>query len=188
GGFGARQADLLVNRLAQICPRDCLSGHRPAPITPALFLNFNDMSLIILRQQEVRRSTPVLTSRPIHPFSAVKSPPAPSGLDSLEVSGPLSATKTAGTKMPTESRSPGWMIRRLAVMAFGAFLASAAPGRAQDMRVDRLEIVEAGFFDSAQATVTGAKPAEGAVTGMVQQLGALTLLPAPPPTSARLGI
>jgi len=90
--------------------------------------------------------------------------------------------------MPTESLAPRWTICTLAAVAFGVLLTSAAPGRAQDMRVERLEIVEAGFFDSAQATVTGAKPAEGAVTGMVQQLGALKLLPAPPPASARLGI
>jgi len=90
--------------------------------------------------------------------------------------------------MPTESLAPRWTICTLAAVAFGVLLTSAAPGRAQDMRVERLEIVEAGFFDSAQAAVTGAKPAEGAVTGMVQQLGALKLLPPPPPASARLGI
>jgi len=65
---------------------------------------------------------------------------------------------------------------------------SAAPARAQDMRVDRLEIVESGFFDSADVKVTGAKPAAGVVTGTVQQLGALKLLPEPPAKSARLGI
>src|SRR5262249_5765129 len=112
----------------------------------------------------------------------------PSGLDSLEVSGPLSATETAETKMPTESLTRPWTICTLAAVAFGVLLTSTAPARAQDMRVDRLEIVESGFFESSQATVTGAQQAEGAVTGMVQQLGALKLLPVPPPTSARLGV
>src|SRR5215472_3558522 len=45
GGFGARQADLLVHRLAQIRAGDCLSGHRPAPITAAFFLEFQRYEL-----------------------------------------------------------------------------------------------------------------------------------------------
>jgi hypothetical protein len=64
----------------------------------------------------------------------------------------------------------------------------AASARAQDMRVDRLEIVDVGFFDSAHVKVTGATAAEGAVTGAVQRLGALQLLPEPPANSARVGI
>src|SRR5262249_34296145 len=45
GRFGARQADLLVHRLAQISPRDCLSGHRPAPITASVLLDFQRYEL-----------------------------------------------------------------------------------------------------------------------------------------------
>jgi hypothetical protein len=56
------------------------------------------------------------------------------------------------------------------------------------MRVDRLEIVDAGFYDTAKTTVTGATQAAGAVTGTVKELGAVKLSPEPPVTSARVGI
>jgi len=62
--------------------------------------------------------------------------------------------------MPTESLTRPWTICTLAAVAFGVSLTSPVPAGAQDMRVDRLEIVESGFFESSQATVTGAKQAE----------------------------
>src|SRR5262249_51239167 len=58
----------------------------------------------------------------------------------------------------------------------------------QDMRVDRLEIVESGFYDTGNAKVTGSTPAAGSVTGAVQQLGELKPLAEPPATTARVGI
>src|SRR5262249_273520 len=45
GGFGARQADLLLHRLPHIPPRVCLSRHRPAPIRAAFFLEFQRYEL-----------------------------------------------------------------------------------------------------------------------------------------------
>ena len=90
--------------------------------------------------------------------------------------------------MTSWSRSWRATLRAAGLASFALVLAIAAPARAQDMRVDRLEIVDFAFFDRAQAKVPGAKPAEGAVTGTVQQLGALQLLPEPPANSARIGI
>src|SRR5262249_56067622 len=62
-----------------------------------------------------------------------------------------------------------------------------AAAHAQDMRVDRLEIVESGFYDSTTATVTGTTPSAGTVTGTVQQLRDVTLASEPPATGARVG-
>jgi hypothetical protein len=74
----------------------------------------------------------------------------------------------------------------LAIVAVAA--ASLAEARAQDMRVDRLELREAGFYDVAKATVTGTTQAAGTVTGAVQELRDVTLSPQPPATSARVGV
>jgi len=63
-----------------------------------------------------------------------------------------------------------------------------AAAHAQDMRVDRLEIVESGFYDSTTATVTGTTPSAGTVTGTVQQLRDVTLASEPPATGARVGV
>jgi hypothetical protein len=56
------------------------------------------------------------------------------------------------------------------------------------MRVDRLELLDAGFYDAAKTTVTGTTPSAGAVTGSVKELGEVKLSPDPPATSARVGI
>jgi hypothetical protein len=90
--------------------------------------------------------------------------------------------------MQTDSLTRYATIFTLAPIWLCAVLMSTTPARAQDMRVDRLEIVESGFFDSADTKVTGAKEAEGSVTGVVQQLSALRMLPEPPAKSARIGI
>ena len=71
----------------------------------------------------------------------------------------------------------------LAITAVAA--AWVADARAQDMRVDRLELLEAGFYDVAKATVAGTTPAAGTVTGAVQELRNVTLSPA---TTARVGV
>ena len=89
-----------------------------------------------------------------------------------------------------ESMAPRWRstLRILALAWVGVVAMIAAPAHAQDMRVDRLELVESGFYDGTTATTTGSTPSSGPVTGTVQELGALKLLPEPPPTSARVGI
>jgi hypothetical protein len=70
-----------------------------------------------------------------------------------------------------------------------AALASAAAAHAQDMHVDRLELLDAGFYETTKTTVTGSTPAgAGAVTGSVKELGEVKLSPEPPATSARVGI
>jgi hypothetical protein len=88
-------------------------------------------------------------------------------------------------------RSPSLSRRtttRVALASLVAVVLSTAQARAQDMRVDRLEIVESGFYDAAKATVTGTTPSAGSVTGTVQELREIKLLPEPPTTSARVGI
>jgi hypothetical protein len=78
--------------------------------------------------------------------------------------------------------------RILALAALAVVALSLGPARAQDMHVDRLEIVESGFYDAAKATVTGTTPSAGSATGTVQELRDVKLLPEPPATSARVGI
>lgn len=66
--------------------------------------------------------------------------------------------------------------------------ACGAAARAQDMRVDRLQLLDAGFYDTTQTTVTGTTQAAGAVTGSVKELGEVKLAPEAPATSARVGV
>jgi len=79
-------------------------------------------------------------------------------------------------------------IHAFALVSLALGVTLAAPARSQDMHVDRLELVESGFYDTAKTTVAGTTPSAGAVTGGVQELRGLTLLPEPPATSARVGI
>jgi hypothetical protein len=76
----------------------------------------------------------------------------------------------------------------LALASLLVLVLSAARAHAQDMRVDRLEIIEAGFYDTAKTTVTATSPSTGSVTGNVQELREVKLLPEPPAPSARVGI
>lgn len=76
----------------------------------------------------------------------------------------------------------------LALASLAVVALSAPQARAQDMRVDRLEIVESGFYDAAKTTVTGTTPSAGSVTGTVQELRDVKLLADPPATGARVGI
>ena len=74
------------------------------------------------------------------------------------------------------------------IVALALAAAGVSAVRAQDMRVDRLELLDAGFYDTAKTTVTGTTPSAGAVTGSVKELGEVKLSPEPPATSARVGI
>ncbi len=77
------------------------------------------------------------------------------------------------------------------VLAIASLLCGAlwaAPARAQDTHVDRLEIIESGFYDAASTSVTATNPAAGAVTGAVQELRDVKLEPQPPTTSAAVGV
>jgi hypothetical protein len=78
---------------------------------------------------------------------------------------------------------------RMAVLGSLALaLAAAAPARAQDAHVDRIEIVESGFYDNGKAKVTASTAAAGTVTGAVQDIDDFKLTPEPPATSARVGV
>jgi len=74
------------------------------------------------------------------------------------------------------------------VLAMAAVVGCVAGACAQDMHVDRLELLDAGFYDAAKATVTGTTPAVGTVTGAVQELRDVTLSPTTAATAARVGI
>src|SRR4249920_1318852 len=106
------------------------------------------MALFILGQQGVRRYAPLATFRSIQPPSAAKSPSGPFGLDSLQVSRPLPATSTVRIRMTAETLLRRAKTRILWLAALGVVALSAAPARAQDMRVDmrvdRLEVIESG--------------------------------------------
>ena len=90
--------------------------------------------------------------------------------------------------MPTESLLRPSTIWTLAVTTLGVILMSAAAARAQDMRVDRLEIVEAGFYDNKAVTVTGTSQVGGTVTGTVDELAEVRIMAQPPAQTARVGI
>lgn len=90
--------------------------------------------------------------------------------------------------MTSQSLSRQTKTRILALASLAVVALSAAQARGQDMRVDRLEIIESGFYDAAKATVTGTTPSAGSVTGTVQELREVKLLPEPPATTARVGI
>ncbi len=90
--------------------------------------------------------------------------------------------------MPAASCSRVSRIILLVVTWSGVVVTSSAPARAQDMRVDRLEIVEAGFYDNKAATVTSTNRVTGTVTGTVDELAAVKLMQSPPAPSARVGI
>ena len=79
-------------------------------------------------------------------------------------------------------------LHTLLLMSLAFLVVFVAAARAQDMRVDKIEIVESGFYDSTTATVTGTTPSTATVTGAVNELGDLKLLAPPPATSARVGI
>jgi hypothetical protein len=90
--------------------------------------------------------------------------------------------------MQTLCRRMRRQVRMVALGSLALVVAGGAAARAQDAHVDRLEIVESGFYDNAKAKVTGATASAGTVTGAVQQIGDFKLLPEPPATSARVGV
>jgi hypothetical protein len=75
-----------------------------------------------------------------------------------------------------------------ALSALALVVALATQARAQETHIDRLELVEAGFYDSTKAAVTGSIPSTGAAAGTVHEIGDVTLLTEPPAPSARVGI
>jgi hypothetical protein len=80
------------------------------------------------------------------------------------------------------------IIHSLALAIAAVALTARIGAHAQDMHVDRLEMLDAGFYDAAKATVTGTTPAAGTVTGAVQELRDIKLSAAPPAPSARVGL
>jgi Domain of unknown function (DUF3859) len=91
-------------------------------------------------------------------------------------------------KVKRMSRSRRQQLPVLALGSLALVVALTAAARAQDAHIDRLEVVDAGFYDSAKTTVTGSTPSASTVTGSVQELAELKLLAEPPATSARVGV
>lgn len=91
-------------------------------------------------------------------------------------------------KMSSWRRSLRSNFHIVALGSLAVVLALAAQARAQDARIDRLEIVEAGFYDSTKVEVTGSSAAAAAATGTVQEVKGVTVMPEPPAVSARVGI
>ena len=83
--------------------------------------------------------------------------------------------------------------KSLQVMAFSLpllMLASAltAPARAADARVDRIDLVAAGFYDAAAAKVATTIAAPTAAGGKTNQLADVALMSETPADTARIGI
>ncbi len=79
-------------------------------------------------------------------------------------------------------------IHAFALMSVAVVAAFAAAARAQDMRIDRLELVDSGFYDAGNTKVSATTPSAGTVTGVVQELRDVKLLPEPPASAAKVGI
>jgi hypothetical protein len=92
-------------------------------------------------------------------------------------------------------RRAGWCaaVATLAGVTLAAASGWAAPAQtdrsdAPAMHIDRLELVEAGFYDKTKVKVTKSTAAAGAAMGRVDELEDIKLLSAPPEVSARIGI
>ncbi len=78
--------------------------------------------------------------------------------------------------------------RRGRIAALAVLLALAAPARGADARIDRLDLVEAGFYDAGAVQVAGSILSPGAAAGKTLDLGEVRLTPDPPANSARVGV
>jgi len=78
---------------------------------------------------------------------------------------------------------------RIIAFALSAHVgALAVPARADDARIDRIDLIAAGFYDAAAAKVAGTRPAPTAAGGKTNQLADLTLMGETPADTARVGI
>jgi hypothetical protein len=75
-----------------------------------------------------------------------------------------------------------------ALLVLLALLAPVPQARAEDPRVDRIEIVAAGFYDATSTKIVGATAAPAAAASKTNQLGDVVLMSDPPATTARAGI
>jgi len=83
------------------------------------------------------------------------------------------------------------LVAAMSVLAVASgFAAPAHPDRSDTptTHIDRLELVEAGFYDNTKVKVTGSATAAGAAMGRVDELAEIKLLPSPPAVSARVGV
>ena len=80
------------------------------------------------------------------------------------------------------------MRSRYLFAAFAVLLALAGPARGEDARINRLELVESGFYDAGTVTVLGSILSPGTAAGQTLELGDLRLIAEPPATGARVGL
>ena len=86
--------------------------------------------------------------------------------------------------MRAEPRSQR-VVRSLAVLAL---LAALCPARAEEVRIDHLDLVAAGFYDAATAKVAATVPAPAAAGGKTNQLADVQLMSEAPADTARVGL
>jgi hypothetical protein len=79
-------------------------------------------------------------------------------------------------------------IMAFALPALTLVAALAAPARAADARIDRIDLIAAGFYDAAAAKVVSTMPTPAAAGGNTHQLADVALMAETPADTARVGI
>lgn len=85
---------------------------------------------------------------------------------------------------PFARRPASW---RNPIAALAVLLALATTARGEDARVDRLDLVESGFYDAGTVKVAGSVLSPGAAAGHTLDLRNVHFTPDPPANSARVG-
>jgi hypothetical protein len=81
-----------------------------------------------------------------------------------------------------------WLAAFTSIAAFTAVAPLAAPARADEARIDRVDLIAAGFYDAAAAKVVATVAATTAAGGKTNQLADVALLGGPPADTAHAGI
>jgi uncharacterized protein DUF3859 len=81
-----------------------------------------------------------------------------------------------------------WWRMAFALPVFAYAAALAAPAGADDARIERIDLIAAGFYDAAATRVASTLAAPAAAGGKTNQLADISLMSEPPLDTARLGI
>jgi len=79
-------------------------------------------------------------------------------------------------------------IMAFALPALTLVAALAAPARAADAHIDRIDLIAAGFYDATAAKVASTRPGPTAAGGKTNQLADVALMSEAPADTARVGI
>lgn len=85
---------------------------------------------------------------------------------------------------PFARRAASW---RDPIAVLAVLVALAATARGEDARVDRLDLVESGFYDAGTVMVAGSVLSPGAAAGKTLDIRHVHLGPDPPANRARVG-